>query len=169
MRDHFAEEFQDDEYLDEVDDLEDELDGYAEGYNNGDSDEEDPDKELKELKDASDEEAEEVEEESESDYDEEESPQRLVNPSTLNAKEIPINPNMTDFEYSRLVEEYATLLNERDLLPLNETELTDVIDIAINDIRLSRERVPFKIIREYGGKEISIPLENLNLPTRLAF
>lgn len=77
--------------------------------------------------------------------------------------------NMTNFEFAKVVTAYAELLVERNLDPVIESDLTDIIEIAFNDVVNAREKIPFKIIRRIGNEKISIPLEMLGLPRKLVF
>lgn len=77
--------------------------------------------------------------------------------------------NMTNFEFAKVVTAYAELLVEKNLDPVIESDLTDIIEIAFNDVVNAREKIPFKIVRRIGHEKISIPLEMLGLPQKLVF
>lgn len=112
-----------------------------------------------------DEEAEEAEEESEA---EEDTPDQVIKDIYVDDSQI-IHKNMTEYEFSRLVETYAELIVKYDLDPIIKSSSTDIIDIAINDILYAREKVPIRIIRKVGNTKMRIKLTQLNLPPRLAF
>lgn len=118
--------------------------------------------ESEESKSENEEEAEETEEDEEEEED-------VQTPFIIEGGTEFSHKNMTNFEYSRLIEEWAELLRTKNLDPVLESDLTDIVEIAAYDINNAREEVPLVIVRQIGNQRIRIPLDQLNLPPRLAF